>query len=56
MPKRETKEEQKKAYSSPQLTVYGTLQNLTQHNDSVHGNPDGGTNPRTRLPYRTAPG
>ena len=43
------KQERKKPYSKPTLTVYGTVRELTQ-TVGVHGTVDGGpvSNPRTQ--------
>ena len=46
MPK-PVKRDNKKPYSSPIITVYGTVRELTQK-IGIHGNSDGGRSPRSR--------
>jgi hypothetical protein len=41
------KREPRKSYSSPIITVYGTVQELTQNNRGSRGN-DNGKKPRNR--------
>lgn len=41
------KRDPKKPYSSPVLTVYGTVRDLTKRN-GVHGQNDGGKFPRSK--------
>jgi hypothetical protein len=41
------KRDSKKPYSSPKLTVYGTVQELTQKK-GLGGNADGGSFPRSQ--------
>jgi len=42
--------EPKKPYSSPIITIYGTVHELTQHKIGSHGN-DGGKKPLNRTRF-----